>query len=155
MVLYHKKPPRGFWGAIKFSPYSPPNRPLWYASRQVNLLLTEQSSYNFNSVISFSTFTRRTAYSWQRVQFETTTLAHLLASCVRPETLEPGKCPQSILTEVSAVRNANAISRGVRACKLDENSIVLVKNINPVLTLRIHFRFFVPRVDCRVYSGTF
>ena len=29
MVLYHKKPPRGFWGAIKFSPYSPPNRPLW------------------------------------------------------------------------------------------------------------------------------
>ena len=57
-----------------------------YASRRVNSLLTEQSSYNFNSVILFSTFTRLTAYNWRRVQFETTTLAHLLASCVKLET---------------------------------------------------------------------
>ena len=73
---------------VSFLKLDPP--PIQCAAR-VNSLLTEQSSYNFNSVISFSTFTRRTAYSWQRVQFETTTLAHLLASCVRPETLEPGK----------------------------------------------------------------
>ena len=73
---------------VTFLKLDPP--PIQCAAR-VNSLLTEQSSYNFNSVISFSTFTRRTAYSWQRVQFETTTLAHLLASCVRPETLEPGK----------------------------------------------------------------
>ena len=29
-----------------------------------------------------SEFTRLLAYSWRRVQFETTTLAHLLATCV-------------------------------------------------------------------------
>ena len=58
---------------------------------RVNSLLTEQSSYNFNSMILFSTFTRLIAYSWRRVQFETTTLAHLLTTCVKRETLEPGK----------------------------------------------------------------
>ena len=64
---------------VSFLKLDPP--PIQCAAR-VNSLLTEQSSYNFNSVILFSTFTRLTAYSWQRVQFETTTLAHLLATCV-------------------------------------------------------------------------
>ena len=73
---------------VAFLKLDPP--PIQCAAR-VNSLLTEQSSYNFNSVILFSTFTRLTAYSWRRVQFETTTLAHLLASCVKRETLEPGK----------------------------------------------------------------
>ena len=68
---------------VSFLKLDPP--PIQCAAR-VNSLLTEQSSYNFNSVISFSTFTRRTAYSWQRVQFETTTPAHLLASSVPSET---------------------------------------------------------------------
>ena len=68
---------------VTFLKLDPP--PIQCAAR-VNSLLTEQSSYNFNSVISFSTFTRRTAYSWQRVQFETTTPAHLLASSVPSET---------------------------------------------------------------------
>ena len=75
---------------VSFLKLDPP--PIQCAAR-VNSLLTEQSSYNFNSVISFSTFTRRTAYSWQRVQFETTTLAPLLATCVPSETREPGKVP--------------------------------------------------------------
>ena len=75
---------------VAFLKLDPP--PIQCAAR-VNSLLTEQSSYNFNSVISFSTFTRRTAYSWQRVQFETTTLAHLLATCVPSKTREPGKVP--------------------------------------------------------------
>ena len=64
--------------------------PIQCAAR-VNSLLTEQSSYNLNSVILFSTFTCLTAYSWQRVQFGTNTLAHLLASCVKCDTREPGK----------------------------------------------------------------
>ena len=68
---------------LSFLKLDPP--PIQCAAR-VNSLLTEQSSYNFNSVILFSTFTRLTAYNWRRVQFETTTLAHLLASCVKLET---------------------------------------------------------------------